>query len=172
MKIELEIPDELFYSMDPVTLWVDLNLQIQNKIDLKYLKNLAQRLAGFRKSIDSCCSENIEFIVNHIFNALKELPDTFELPNGEKLSVTKNDLGFISNRKLVNYIYERDKRQCQICRTFQEPLVIDHFVSQKNGGTNHPDNLQVLCFSCNSGKVNWFDRRLSTLLELRKSLFS
>lgn len=31
-------------------------------------------------------------------------------------------------------------------------LQLDHVYAIHNGGTNHPDNLQTLCFGCNAGK--------------------
>lgn len=31
-------------------------------------------------------------------------------------------------------------------------LVVDHVVARLEGGSNHPDNLQVLCEGCNSAK--------------------
>jgi 5-methylcytosine-specific restriction endonuclease McrA len=37
-------------------------------------------------------------------------------------------------------------------------LVMDHRVSQRNGGTNHPDNLQTLCDDCNGLKATLEDR--------------
>lgn len=37
-------------------------------------------------------------------------------------------------------------------------LVIDHKLSRRNGGTNHPENLQALCGSCNSRKAGTVDR--------------
>jgi len=33
-----------------------------------------------------------------------------------------------------------------------ETLVLDHIVSLRNGGTNHPNNLQTLCDFCNASK--------------------
>lgn len=37
-------------------------------------------------------------------------------------------------------------------------LVLDHKLSRRNGGTHHPDNLQILCDSCNARKVATHDR--------------
>ena len=31
-------------------------------------------------------------------------------------------------------------------------LQLDHVVALHHGGTNHPDNLQTLCFGCNASK--------------------
>ena len=40
-----------------------------------------------------------------------------------------------------------------------EPLMLDHVQSLRNGGTNHPSNLQVLCGYCNSAKACLVDAR-------------
>ncbi len=48
-------------------------------------------------------------------------------------------------------IYARDGRRCRWCGT-SDALVIDHIHPVRYGGTNDPENLQVLCVSCNSWK--------------------
>ena len=52
-------------------------------------------------------------------------------------------------------ILKRD-RVCQLCGATreQERLEVDHIVPRSKGGTNDPDNLQVLCIRCNRGKSN------------------
>ena len=52
-------------------------------------------------------------------------------------------------------ILKRD-RVCQLCGATREQarLEVDHIVPRSKGGTNDPDNLQVLCARCNRGKSN------------------
>ena len=52
-------------------------------------------------------------------------------------------------------ILARD-RICQLCGATKERerLEVDHIVPRSKGGTNDPDNLQVLCAPCNRGKSN------------------
>ena len=52
-------------------------------------------------------------------------------------------------------ILKRD-RVCQLCGATreQERLEVDHILPRSKGGTNDPDNLQVLCAPCNRGKSN------------------
>lgn len=45
-------------------------------------------------------------------------------------------------------VMERDWNQCVHCWTVHN-LTIDHIVPLSKGGTNDPDNLQVLCRRCN-----------------------
>jgi len=56
-------------------------------------------------------------------------------------------------KKEINEIYERDGRECKNCGK-TEDLTIDHIHPISLGGTKEPDNLQVLCRSCNSSKNN------------------
>ncbi|MCU7372831.1 HNH endonuclease [Paucibacter sp. O1-1] len=57
---------------------------------------------------------------------------------------------------LRRFVMKRDGERCVICGSGAD-LVIDHEVSLKNGGTNHPANLRVLCGTCNCRKAGLFD---------------
>lgn len=48
-------------------------------------------------------------------------------------------------------IWERDNYACRSCGS-KRRLTIDHIHPRSKGGTDHPDNLQTLCRSCNSKK--------------------
>jgi ATP adenylyltransferase len=52
-------------------------------------------------------------------------------------------------------ILKRD-RVCQLCGAGPKDAVleVDHVVPRSKGGSNEPDNLQVLCSRCNRGKSN------------------
>lgn len=63
-------------------------------------------------------------------------------------------------KQLRDFIYQRDGYRCAICLS-ADFLVIDHIVSLKNGGSNHPDNLRTLCATCNTRKTGLFDARHS-----------
>jgi hypothetical protein len=62
---------------------------------------------------------------------------------------------------LRRLIIHRDER-CRACGSARD-LHIDHVVPLAAGGTDDPDNLQVLCASCNCAKGG----RVVTLAELR-----
>ncbi|KKN88438.1 hypothetical protein LCGC14_0250010 [marine sediment metagenome] len=48
-------------------------------------------------------------------------------------------------------IFERDKHRCVQCGDWKK-LQIDHIVPISKNGTNHADNLQTPCQTCNSNK--------------------
>lgn len=55
-------------------------------------------------------------------------------------------------RKAIrNLVYDRDGRICAECGR-EHDLSIDHIIPQSRGGSDHPDNLQVLCRPCNASK--------------------
>ena len=68
-------------------------------------------------------------------------------------------------------VYERDAGMCQSCgievkigkddKYDNDPNLaeIDHIIEVADGGTNHPQNLQLLCFSCNRKKAGEAIRR-------------
>ena len=52
---------------------------------------------------------------------------------------------------LVKAVMERDQYRCQHCRAWTD-LTVDHVVPRSQGGSDDPENLQVLCGPCNSRK--------------------
>lgn len=54
-------------------------------------------------------------------------------------------------KPLAHRIRHRDHHTCQTCGN--PGTEVDHIVNVKSGGTDHPDNLQVLCTPCHSSKT-------------------
>lgn len=78
-----------------------------------------------------------------------------------------NFVKFAGHAALRAFIHRRDKFACQACgkrgRSSQRYdgrtarlcndstlLVVDHRLALRHGGTNHPENLQILCDPCNA----------------------
>lgn len=49
------------------------------------------------------------------------------------------------------YVFQRDRGQCQRCGS-RELLQFDHIIPVALGGSSEPENLQLLCASCNREK--------------------
>ena len=69
----------------------------------------------------------------------------------------RNDLGNLppyNSPKLKNALYGEQGGDCNGCGThFQKQhLTVDHIIAQSKGGTDHIENLQLLCAHCNSVK--------------------
>jgi hypothetical protein len=56
-----------------------------------------------------------------------------------------------SEKELFDIVANRDGVKCGYCGT-QFDLTVDHITPISAGGSNHPDNLQILCRSCNGKK--------------------
>ena len=58
--------------------------------------------------------------------------------------------------KLRLTILTRDRYLCQPCLKLGVMTMakqVDHIVNKANGGTNHPTNLQAICFDCHKKKT-------------------
>ena len=78
----------------------------------------------------------------------------------------RTDLGIIpkyNSKENKNTLYGNQSGFCNACKThFQKQnLVIDHIIAKNKGGTDHIENLQLLCGHCNSVKG---DRGMEYLL--------
>lgn len=54
--------------------------------------------------------------------------------------------------KIIEQLKVNQKGKCAACRCVLERFHIDHIMPIKRGGTNDPDNLQLLCVTCNCRK--------------------
>ena len=70
---------------------------------------------------------------------------------------SRTDLGMLPNYRTHRHtLYGRQEGHCTGCRVhfpFRN-LTVDHIVPQSKGGSDHLDNLQLLCGACNSKKGN------------------
>lgn len=88
-----------------------------------------------------------------------------------------------SHAALRAFVYVRDRFSCKWCGVTATAIdgydgktnvatglrstegwdiwfVVDHVVSRRNGGSNHPSNLQMLCDPCNSAKSGLVDAKV------------
>lgn len=79
------------------------------------------------------------------------------------------------HKKVRNFVFRRANFTCQLCGVSPEKIpenydgsgifyvrdlngnlvymVVEHILSRRCGGTNHPDNLQCACETCNRKKI-------------------
>jgi len=83
----------------------------------------------------------------------------------------RTDLGRLlqyNHPKNKTKLYGEQGGNCAGCKThFEKPqLHVDHIIARSNGGTDHPENLQLLCPHCNSVKGDRDMDYLITQLQL------
>ena len=71
--------------------------------------------------------------------------------SAELMSVLNNRGGSSKWRSLRDHIIRRDAGICQICG--DEGTDVDHRVERRDGGTDEPDNLWLLCNRCHKAKT-------------------
>ena len=89
-----------------------------------------------------------------------DLPQRTDLGNIPRYNCPEN------SRKL----YGEQEGHCEGCRTHFElrNLEVDHIIAQSAGGTDHIDNLQLLCGNCNRVKGDRGMEYLQVHLQMRK----
>ena len=68
----------------------------------------------------------------------------------------RTDLGKLAPYKShAKALYGEQGGNCNGCNTHFQPqhLTVDHIIARNKGGTDHIENLQLLCHHCNSVKA-------------------
>ena len=62
--------------------------------------------------------------------------------------------GYVPGTLRYDEVLKRARFRCELCGVSADirALEVDHIVPRNRGGTDDPDNLQALCYSCNATK--------------------
>lgn len=83
--------------------------------------------------------------------------------NAYRGSATNRGYGYAWQKQAIHILTQHKAVHGEVCsgyRTVAHPatdLTVDHVIPKSAGGTDRPDNLQVLCRSCNSRKRSRLD---------------
>lgn len=91
------------------------------------------------------------------------------IPTGEKYEYqVRKSRGSKGYKKEKPNLYQQQGGKCAGCQDQlgERHLTIDHIVSLADGGTHDTENLQLLCYSCNSLKGSESDESLREKLVL------
>lgn len=82
----------------------------------------------------------------------KEIPEIIQA-NREKIQSWKDNKRPDIPANIRRLVFERDAYRCVKCSSYKK-LCVDHIFPYSLGGASTPDNLQTLCWECNSKKSN------------------
>ena len=90
----------------------------------------------------------------------------FSIPNRAELALSQVELRRYRSYKHTLFGLQEGKcNGCEVLFPFRN-MTIDHILPRSRGGTDDPDNLQLLCAACNSTKSNRTqDELIGTLRE-------
>jgi ATP adenylyltransferase len=113
---------------------------------------------------DDLDSEQIE----HLTELCESKLDEYKERRGKRIwQHRRMSAGYISGT-LKYEVLKRARFRCELCGVSADvrALEVDHIVPRVRGGKDDPDNLQALCYSCNSMKR---DRDATDFREIRTS---
>lgn len=68
----------------------------------------------------------------------------------------------ITKKTIIN-LFSKSNNKCSICKK-DNWLTIDHIIPLSQGGSNNPDNLQILCGECNQKKRDLLEKPLENIV--------
>lgn len=104
-----------------------------------------------RKANEKRYHQKPEYKAKAVVNTLRHMDKS----ESARLAKKRRDSIYIKKTqgKLKSWWKEESKNGCKKCRSM-EMLTVDHIISISKGGGDEVENLQCLCFSCNSIKGN------------------
>jgi len=94
--------------------------------------------------------EQIEYLIGLCESKL----DEYKERRGKRIWQHRRVSGGYISGTLRYEVLKRARFRCELCGVSADvrALEVDHIVPRNRGGTDNPDNLQALCYSCNSMK--------------------
>lgn len=87
-------------------------------------------------------------------DALEDIQPQTLFPLQDTISTTLSQIELRQYKTYKHTLFGLQEGKCNGCQVFLpfRNLTIDHIIPRSQQGTNHPDNLQLLCAPCNSTK--------------------
>ncbi|MBF2734693.1 MAG: HNH endonuclease [Betaproteobacteria bacterium AqS2] len=106
--------------------------------------------------------------VENPYQYRREIPSPTRVKSFSSPPRTRSGYSRPKSPKMREWLYRKQGAECRGCgRAFHlKSLEVDHVIAKSLGGNDHPENLQLLCSSCNRIKGN---RGMDYLLERLRS---
>ena len=142
---EVVQPDQVkVISLDRIELKFSASQELQNKIDqLKGMLAHSNPGISLGELFDKLCDLGLTE-----WNLAKVGARRKYRINESELGAHKKTCVKYSQAKVLRAVYERANNKCQSCGSHYA-LEVDHVLPRAKGGSSMPENLRVLCRSCN-----------------------
>lgn len=131
--------------------WAKTNRQLVNKIAREWYKLNAVK-AKAASAAWAKREENRELIRAQKRRSYKKNKARVKATNERHRARKRGAVGGFSKEDVLKLVFQQHGK-CAGCKIFVgEKYTIDHKTPLVRGGSNYPDNIQLLCSSCNSSK--------------------
>lgn len=136
-------PKEVVRVISPTFYSVHMNLSEKTMTSFNQLKDLlSHKRLGQNEIVEYAMNAGVQraMVEKHKLNAKLSTP------------VAKPCVGRYIQPLIKKRVYQRDQGQCTSCKSTYK-LEYDHVIPFSRGGESTPDNLRLLCFSCNQRRL-------------------
>lgn len=127
--------------------WIDIDLSVKA---VELVRTRLEKEMGMFYDVD----HRTDIPHRTVPDALEEIKPQTLFPFQDPISATLSQIELRQYKTYKHTLFGLQEGKCNGCQVLLpfRNLTIDHIVPRSQGGTNHSDNLQLLCAACNSTK--------------------
>ena len=90
--------------------------------------------------------------VRELLDLCRQKINEYEERRGEAIWAHRKRLGRVISGTDRYEVFKQAKSRCLLCLASDKALEVDHIIPLNRGGSNDRNNMQALCYTCNSSK--------------------
>ena len=133
------------FKHEPIAKREEILTQLENKTGQE-IKHFVSVVKNQPQSFFIKVDGETNGLITSFHNLVPQEPEPLKLALKE--SITRREKAKFGRTPLARQVYRRDLRHCVNCGS-EFALEIDHILPRSHGGLDQPENLRVLCRTCN-----------------------